>query len=76
MRVAWCITLPAAAVGGAAMWWVGDLVGGVAGGVAIALVLVAAATSMFIRSRRTPVSAENVNDEWESAAAPSQPASV
>ncbi len=58
------------------MWWIGDLVGGVAGGVAIAVILVAAATFMFIRSRRTPVSAGNVNDEWEDAPAPSQPASV
>ena len=36
MVVAWCITLPSAALVGALMWWIGDLVGGVAGGVVIA----------------------------------------
>ncbi|MEO7350641.1 MAG: inorganic phosphate transporter [Marmoricola sp.] len=76
MLVAWCITLPSAALVGALMWWIGDLVGGVAGGVVIAALLVVIAAWMFARSRRTPVSASNVNDEWESAAAPSHPASV
>jgi PiT family inorganic phosphate transporter len=76
MLVAWCITIPSAAVVGAAMWWVGDLVGGVTGGVVIALILVAFASWMFIRARLTPVSADNVNDEWEGAVAPAQPANV
>jgi PiT family inorganic phosphate transporter len=70
MALAWCITLPAAAVVGAVMWWVGHLVGGVAGGLVITLVLVALAGFMFLRSRRTPVSAGNVNDEWDAAPAP------
>ena len=76
MLVAWCITLPSAALVGALMWWIGNLVGGVAGGVVIAALLVAAAGWMFARSRRTPVSAANVNDDWDSAAVPAHPASI
>ena len=70
MVVAWCITLPSAAVIGALMWWVGHLVGGVAGALAITVILVALSTFMFLRSRRTPVGAHNVNDEWADAPAP------
>jgi PiT family inorganic phosphate transporter len=70
MALAWCITLPAAAVVGAVMWWIGHLVGGVAGGLVITLVLVVLAGAMLLRSRRTPVSADNVNDEWDAAPAP------
>jgi PiT family inorganic phosphate transporter len=64
MLVAWCITLPSAAVVGAAMWWLGHLVGGVGGGLAIVVVLLALGGFMFVRSRRTPVHADNVNEEW------------
>jgi PiT family inorganic phosphate transporter len=64
LLVAWLITLPAAALVGAAMWWLGHLVGGVTGGVAIVVVLLALAGCMFIRARREPVHADNVNDEW------------
>jgi PiT family inorganic phosphate transporter len=70
MVVAWCITLPSAAVVGAAMWWLGHLVGGVGGGLAIVVVLVALGGFMFVRSRRTPVHAGNVNEEWADDAAP------
>ena len=77
MAVAWCITLPSAAVVGAVMWWVGHLVGGVAGGMVITLVLLVLAGFMFLRSRRTPVSATNVNDEWDATPAPArQPANA
>lgn len=65
MVAAWMITLPAAAVVGAAMWWIGHLVGGFAGGIAVFAVLVAAATVMYLRSRKTPIDQDNVNAEWE-----------
>jgi PiT family inorganic phosphate transporter len=68
--VAWCITLPAAALVGALMWWVGHLTGGITGGAVIVAILVALATSMYLRSRRTAVHAGNVNDEWQGAPAP------
>jgi len=64
MVAAWLITLPAAAVVGALMWFIGHLVGGLAGAIVVFLILVALATSMYLRSRRQPVHAGNVNDEW------------
>jgi PiT family inorganic phosphate transporter len=77
MVLAWCITLPSAALIGALMWWVGHLVGGVAGGLAITAILVALSTFMFLRSRRAPVGAHNVNDEWPDAPVPApRPATV
>jgi PiT family inorganic phosphate transporter len=69
MVLAWCVTLPAAAVVGALMWWVGHLTGGLAGGLLMVAVLVGLATWMYIRSRRTPTTADNVNVEWIDAAA-------
>jgi PiT family inorganic phosphate transporter len=69
MVAAWLITLPAAAVVGAVMWWIGDLLGGLAGAIVIFVLLLAAATFMYLRSRREPVSHDNVNDEWEDAPA-------
>jgi PiT family inorganic phosphate transporter len=64
MLVAWCITIPSAALVGATMWWVGRMFDGIAGGAVITLILVALAGYMFMRSRRTPVGAHNVNEEW------------
>ncbi|MEV0564522.1 inorganic phosphate transporter [Dactylosporangium sp. NPDC050588] len=65
MVAAWLITLPAAAVVGALMWWLGNGVGGLAGAVTIFLVLLAAAAFMYLRSRRAPVDHTNVNDDWD-----------
>jgi PiT family inorganic phosphate transporter len=77
MVLAWCITLPCAALIGALMWWVGHLVGGVAGGLAITAILVALSTFMYLRARRAPVGSHNVNDEWQDAAVPApRPATV
>lgn len=68
MVAAWMITLPAAAVVGAVMWFIGHLVGGLAGAIVVFLILVAFAVYMFVRSRSQPVHAGNVNDEWEAPA--------
>jgi len=51
MVAAWLITLPAAALVGAVMWFVEDLVGGLAGAVVVFVILLAAATFMYLRSR-------------------------
>jgi PiT family inorganic phosphate transporter len=68
---AWLITLPAAALVGALMWWVGDVLGGgVAGSVVIFTILLALAGFMYLRSRRERVDQHNVNDDWDSAPAP------
>ncbi|GAA2338786.1 inorganic phosphate transporter [Dactylosporangium salmoneum] len=67
MVLAWLITLPAAAVVGALMWWIGHLVGGLAGAIVVFLVLLALAGYMYWHSRKAPVDHNNVNDEWAGA---------
>ena len=67
MVAAWCITLPAAGVVGALMWWIGHAIGGLGGAVVIVALLVVAAGGMYLRSRRAPVHRHNVNDEWPDA---------
>jgi inorganic phosphate transporter, PiT family len=66
MVAAWLITLPAAAVVGALMWYIGHLVGGLAGAIVVFVILLLAAGFMYWRSRLAPVTHDNVNDEWES----------
>ncbi|HEY0002519.1 MAG TPA: anion permease [Actinoplanes sp.] len=70
---AWMITLPAAGVIGALMWWIGDLVGGLAGAVVVFALLVAASAAMWWHSRRLPVDHHNVNDDWSTAVPPPAP---
>jgi PiT family inorganic phosphate transporter len=76
MVAAWLITLPSAAIVGGIMWWIAHLLGGVAGGVLIFVLLVAAAAGMYLRSRVEPVHPGNVNDEWDGAEQPREPAST
>ncbi len=68
MVAAWLITLPCAAIVGFATWWIAHVVGilttpflGVMVDLVILLVLIAL---IFLRSRRNPVHANNVNQEW------------
>ena len=65
MVAAWLITLPAAGLVGAVMWYVGHLLGGALGPIVVVLILAALSGYMWMRSRRQPVNADNVNDEWE-----------
>ncbi len=68
MVAAWVITLPSAAIVGALMWWIADVLGGaLLGAVAITAILVALAGGMYVRSLKEPVHPGNVNDEWEDA---------
>jgi inorganic phosphate transporter, PiT family len=67
MVTAWLITLPAAGVVGALMWYVGHAIGGLAGSVVVVAILVGLAIWMWRRSRRQPVNAEKVNEAWEPA---------
>ena len=80
MVAAWLITIPSAAVAGALLWFIGDLLGGgLIGAIVVFALLCAAAIGMYLRSRLAPVHAGNVNDEWEGdAPAPADrtPASV
>jgi PiT family inorganic phosphate transporter len=68
MGAAWLITLPAAAVVGAIMWWIGHLLGGLFGALAIFVILCLMAGWMWQRSRKAPVDHSNVNDAWTAPA--------
>ena len=61
----WLITLPAAGIVGAAMWWIGHLIGGLAGAITVFALLLIFAGLMYLRSRQSPIDHENVNDEWD-----------
>ncbi len=65
MVVAWVITMPMAGLVGAAMWWVGDIIGGIGGALAMVAVLVALSFYLWLRSRRAPINPGNVNDAWD-----------
>ncbi|PRQ10659.1 anion permease [Corynebacterium sp. 13CS0277] len=73
MAAAWVITLPCAALVGLATWWVAHLVGlatGELGGVLVAfIILLAASGYMFLQSRKAPIHADNVNNDWDDASA-------
>jgi len=74
MAVAWFITLPMAALVGAATWEIGDAVnGGLVGALVMVAILVAVSCFMYARSRRNPITAENVNDDWEGPSAVLEP---
>ena len=68
MVLAWLITLPAAGLVGAAMWYIGDTVGGTAGALVVFTLLVLASAAMWLKSRTGKVDHENVNDDWDGAA--------
>ena len=70
MVVAWVLTLPSAGIVGAVCWFVANAIGGALGVTVIFGVLVFGAAYMFIRSRRTPITPENVNAEWEGGLVP------
>jgi PiT family inorganic phosphate transporter len=74
MVTAWATTFPIAAMVGALMWWIGDLIGGAAGALLVFVILAAVSTYIFRSSRREHVGADNVNDEWDRAAEITSPA--
>lgn len=74
MVLAWMITLPAAGLVGAVMWFVGNLLGEAVGSVVVFAMLVIVAAYMYRRSRRAPVDHTNVNDDWDPNAPATSPA--
>ncbi|GAA4976048.1 inorganic phosphate transporter [Actinoplanes utahensis] len=70
MVLAWLITLPAAGLAGALMWWIGDSIGSTAGAVVVFVILLLLTGLMWARSRRTPVDHHNVNDDWQEPSRP------
>jgi PiT family inorganic phosphate transporter len=72
MAIAWALTLPAAAVVGAVAAWVSST--GTLGTVLVAVVAIALAAGIYAASRLRPVTAENVNEVDDDAAARPEPA--
>ncbi len=69
MVVAWLITLPLAGLVGATCYGIQAGVGGLLGTGLVFALLVAVSTTIFLASRRAPVSAETVNAAWDAAPA-------
>ena len=61
---AWVLTLPAAAVVGAAAYAIAAGIGGTAGSIVLALILAAGCGGVYVLSRKNPVTHHNVSDEW------------
>lgn len=64
MATAWLVTLPIAAVVGAVAFAIAHWIGGTAGVIAVFVLLLAGATTMYGLSRKTRVHPGNVNDDW------------
>jgi len=65
MATAWLITLPLAGLVGAVTYWVVHGIGGFAGAAIGFGLLVATASVIYLRSRKTKVDHKNVNAEWK-----------
>ncbi|MDO5677886.1 MAG: anion permease [Propionibacteriaceae bacterium] len=64
MLMAWAITLPAAGIVGAAVWFIGHTLGGMFGATVIFLILVASSLWMYRHSQKSRIDHRNVNDDW------------
>ncbi|MDF0531643.1 inorganic phosphate transporter [Tsukamurella sp. 8F] len=65
MVTAWVITLPAAAVVGAIMWFIAHYIPGIAGPLVVFAILLGLAGYMYYRAQQQKVDAGNVNAEWD-----------
>jgi inorganic phosphate transporter, PiT family len=73
MATAWLFTLPVAALVGAGAYGLDHGIGGDAGDIVVLLLLLAVVGAIFVRSRKQPVSHDNVNSEWEGGVEPAEP---
>ncbi|WP_227979570.1 inorganic phosphate transporter [Nocardia spumae] len=64
MVVAWVFTLPLAGLVGAICWALAHGIGGLPGVLVVFAILIVMAGLIYLRSRRTPVHAANVNEQW------------
>jgi inorganic phosphate transporter, PiT family len=76
MVFAWLLTLPAAALVGAAGYGIAEGIGGTGGVLVDLALLVALAGAIYHKSRATKVSHDNVNADWTSDVSPAQAAAV
>jgi len=70
MAIAWVITLPAAGLVGALCWFLAHAIGGSIGVGIVFAILVIVAGAMFRHSRKTPISHDNVNADWDGGLVP------
>ncbi|WOP18794.1 inorganic phosphate transporter [Raineyella sp. LH-20] len=70
MALAWLITLPASAIVGAVMLWIGRALGFVAGPIVVFVILLVLAAWMYHHAQKRPVHAGNVNADWSEGVAP------
>jgi PiT family inorganic phosphate transporter len=76
MATAWLFTLPSAALVGAGAYYLANAIGGTAGVIVDLIILIAVASVIFLRSRKTRVGHDNVNEEWTGSVAPAEPESA
>jgi PiT family inorganic phosphate transporter len=76
MAIAWVVTLPIAAVVGAAAYGLASAIGDTAGVVVVFVILVAFCAALFLLSRKAPVHPGNVNDDWTGTPTARTPASA
>jgi PiT family inorganic phosphate transporter len=69
MGAAWVLTLPCAGLIGAAMWGIGNLFGLGVGSVIEFVILLGLSGYLYQHSKKAPVGAHNVNDDWEEPSA-------
>ena len=65
MAVAWMTTLPAAGLVGAVCYYIASLLGDVAGGITIFVLLLAASGYLYWRAQQNKIDARNVNADWD-----------
>jgi inorganic phosphate transporter, PiT family len=66
----WAFTLPMSGLVGAGAYALAAAIGGTAGVVVDGLLLLAVIATIYLRSRKTKVSYENVNEEWAGTVVP------
>jgi PiT family inorganic phosphate transporter len=76
MATAWLCTLPAAGVVGAAGYALAHVIGGTTGVIVDFVILLAVAVFIYVQSRKTAVSHDNVNADWTGTVAPPVPATA
>lgn len=67
MATAWLVTLPLAGAIGASTYWLVHAIGGYLGVVTGFVTLLGMSLAIWLRSRKVPIDASNVNAEWEGA---------
>ncbi|MEU9837308.1 inorganic phosphate transporter [Streptosporangium sp. NPDC048047] len=72
MLAAWLVTLPAAAVVGALSWFAATRIGGTTGVAVVFAVALLLGGALYAASRRRPVHADNVNDDWRGGITPAR----